>query len=71
MELLVRRSGSWFWIGVGRGGLVVQKGTMHAWRNPSGGEWARPVFVVLDAERVVAGGRALGGAVGDGRVGGL
>jgi quercetin dioxygenase-like cupin family protein len=45
---------------MGRGDLVVQRGTMHAWRNPSGSEWARVVFVVLDAERVVVGGSELG-----------
>jgi quercetin dioxygenase-like cupin family protein len=44
---------------VERGDLVVQRGTMHAWRNPSKGEWARVVFVVLDAERLVVGGREL------------
>jgi quercetin dioxygenase-like cupin family protein len=46
--------------GMGRGDLVVQRGTMHAWRNPSAAEWARVVFVVLDAERVAVGGRELG-----------
>ena len=45
---------------VGRGDLVVQRGTMHAWRNPSAAGWARVVFVVLDAERVLVGGRELG-----------
>jgi quercetin dioxygenase-like cupin family protein len=45
---------------MGRGDLVVQRGTMHAWRNPSAEEWARVVFVVVDAERLVVGGRELG-----------
>jgi hypothetical protein len=38
-----------------RGDLVVQRGTMHAWRNPDAEAWARVVFVVVDAERLVVG----------------
>ncbi len=31
-----------------RGDVVVQRATMHLWRNPSPTEWARMVFVLLD-----------------------
>ncbi|KAE8445867.1 hypothetical protein EG329_012790 [Mollisiaceae sp. DMI_Dod_QoI] len=34
-----------------RGDSCVQRGTMHAWRNPSqSGKWARMVFVLVGAE---------------------
>lgn len=49
--------------------MLVQRGTKHAWRNPSGGLWARGVFVVLDAEKVVVGGRELGAGRGGGGAG--
>jgi quercetin dioxygenase-like cupin family protein len=29
------------------GDIIVQRGTVHAWRNASETEWARVVFVVL------------------------
>ena len=45
---------------MGKGDLVVQRSTMHAWRNPSAEKWARVVFVVVDAERLVVGGMELG-----------
>ena len=31
------------------GSIVVQRGTMHAWRNPSSDTVARVAFVLLDA----------------------
>lgn len=31
-----------------RGDVVVQRGTMHAWSNPSQTEWARMVFFLQD-----------------------
>lgn len=40
------------------GTVLVQKGTMHAWRNP-GPDWARWVCVLVDAEPVVINGRRL------------
>ncbi|KAH9950386.1 hypothetical protein B0H21DRAFT_532974 [Amylocystis lapponica] len=40
------------------GDVVIQRGTMHAWRNP-GPEWTRWVTVVVDANPAVVGGQAL------------
>ena len=42
------------------GDVMVQRGTMHAWRNPSETEWARMFFVQVDTEPLVVGGRELG-----------
>lgn len=36
-----------------RGDVVVQRGTMHAWRNPSETEWCRMVFVLLPIKEIV------------------
>ncbi|KAJ5729465.1 uncharacterized protein N7483_003973 [Penicillium malachiteum] len=33
-----------------RGGMIVQRGTMHTWRNPSSTEWTRILFVSVSAE---------------------
>ncbi|KAL1895943.1 hypothetical protein Sste5346_005042 [Sporothrix stenoceras] len=33
-----------------RGDVMVQRATMHAWRNPSKTEWARMVFCLQDCE---------------------
>lgn len=35
---------------LGPGDIVVQRGTMHAWRNPSGTEPCRIVFVLIEAQ---------------------
>jgi len=40
------------------GDTVIQKGTMHAWRNP-GTEWARWMCAVIAAEPAVVGGKLL------------
>ncbi|KAF5023800.1 hypothetical protein F66182_4156 [Fusarium sp. NRRL 66182] len=32
-----------------RGGTIVQRGTMHAWRNPHPTNWARVFFVLVSA----------------------
>ena len=32
------------------GDVVIQRGNMHAWRNPSTKEWCRWVSVLVDAE---------------------
>lgn len=42
------------------GDVAVQRGTMHAWRNTSSTEWARMVFVLIESEKVNAGGKQLG-----------
>lgn len=39
-----------------QGGIVVQRGTNHSWRNPSADETARVVFVLLDAKPATVGG---------------
>ncbi|KAI0825067.1 hypothetical protein BC628DRAFT_1320931 [Trametes gibbosa] len=44
------------------GDVVVQRGTIHAWRNP-GPEWARWITVVIDAKPAVINGEALGAAI--------
>lgn len=41
------------------GDSVIQRGTAHAWRNPSATEWARFLAVVVDAEPVVVDGKTL------------
>lgn len=41
------------------GDVVIQRGTMHAWRNP-GPKWTRWITVILDANPVVVSGRQLG-----------
>ncbi|KAK4238512.1 oxalate oxidase GF-3.8 [Achaetomium macrosporum] len=41
------------------GDVIVQRGAMHAWRNPSATEWARVVFFLVGAEAV----RVSGGVV--------
>jgi len=41
------------------GDTVVQKGNMHAWRNPSSTEWARWMCTVIAAEPALVGGKLL------------
>ena len=41
------------------GDTVVQRGTLHAWRNPSATHWTRWISVLLAAEPAVAGGATL------------
>ncbi|KAI0335205.1 hypothetical protein GY45DRAFT_1366792 [Cubamyces sp. BRFM 1775] len=40
------------------GDIVVQRGTIHGWRNP-GPEWTRWLTVVVDAKPAVVNGKAL------------
>lgn len=40
------------------GDVVIQKGTLHAWRNPSQ-DWTRWVTVLIAAEPVVVEGKQL------------
>jgi quercetin dioxygenase-like cupin family protein len=42
-----------------RGDVAVQRGTMHAWRNPSATQWARMLFVLQDCQKITLGGQAL------------
>ena len=41
------------------GEIVVQRGTIHSWRNPSADVTARVAFVLLDAKPVTVGGRPM------------
>jgi quercetin dioxygenase-like cupin family protein len=49
-----------------RGDSVVQRATMHAWRNASKTEWARMIFVLQDCQPVVLGGKRLNEDLGTG-----
>lgn len=40
------------------GDVVIQRGTMHAWRNP-GPEWTRWTCVLVDADPAVVDGKPL------------
>lgn len=42
-----------------RGDCCIQRGTNHAWRNPSEKEWSRVVYVLQDSRPVKAGGKTL------------
>lgn len=44
---------------LGPGDIVVQRGTMHLWRNPSETETCRIVFVLTEATPVEIGGQPL------------
>jgi len=44
---------------LGAGDIVVQRGTMHAWHNPSETEMCRIVFVLTEATAVEVNGAAL------------
>ncbi|GAA6008878.1 cupin domain-containing protein [Rhodotorula paludigena] len=41
------------------GDVVVQRGTDHAWINPSETEWARMVYVLLPSKPIVVDGKEL------------
>ncbi|PWW78526.1 hypothetical protein C7212DRAFT_316121 [Tuber magnatum] len=51
---------------IGRGDVVVQRGTLHAWRNTSETEWARMIYVLQGCKEVVVGGEVLGENLGKG-----
>ncbi len=40
-------------------GIIVQRGTIHSWRNPSDTDTARVVFVLLDAKPATVNGEPL------------
>ena len=41
------------------GDTVVQRGTLHAWKNPSSTNWTRWATVVVDAKPVIVEGKEL------------
>jgi quercetin dioxygenase-like cupin family protein len=43
-----------------RGDVAVQRGTNHAWRNTSNHSWARMLYVLQHAERIIVNGKGLG-----------
>jgi quercetin dioxygenase-like cupin family protein len=47
-----------------RGDVCVQRGTMHAWRNPSDTEWCRMLFVLQPCKPVEVKGGLLGEDLG-------
>ena len=44
------------------GTVIVQRGTMHAWKNP-GPEWVRWLTVLVDAEPAIVAGKPLAAAI--------
>lgn len=48
-----------------RGHVAVQRGTNHAWRNPSQTTWARMLYVLQEAKPLEIGGKKLAEDVGD------
>ncbi|KAL8397247.1 hypothetical protein RB594_004098 [Gaeumannomyces avenae] len=44
---------------MGRGDVMVQRATMHAWRNPSQTEWARMIFCLQDCKPLVVAGQRM------------
>jgi quercetin dioxygenase-like cupin family protein len=49
---------------IGQGGIIVQRGTIHKWRNPSATEICRIVFVLTEAKPYVFDGQALADFMG-------
>lgn len=50
-----------------RGDIAIQRGTMHAWRNPSKTEWARVLFVLQESQPLqLEDGKTLGEDYGHG-----
>lgn len=47
-----------------KGDVAVQRGTNHAWRNPSKTVFARALYVALDASPIVINGETLGESLG-------
>lgn len=52
-----------------RGDVAVQRGTMHAWNNPSRTEWARMLFVLQDCQSLVLDGKPMKEDLGRGVIG--
>lgn len=49
---------------MGRGDVMVQRATMHAWKNPSTTEWSRMLFVLQDCKPLFVKGERLGEDLG-------
>jgi uncharacterized cupin superfamily protein len=49
-----------------RGDVMVQRATMHSWRNDSKTEWARMIFCLQDCKPLVVNGKHLGEDLGRG-----
>ncbi|EKV05460.1 Cupin 2, conserved barrel [Penicillium digitatum] len=47
-----------------RGGVAVQRATMHGWRNTSETEWARLLFVLQDCNKLTVAGKEMGEDLG-------
>lgn len=41
------------------GDVVIQRGTLHGWRNPSNTQWARMLSVLVDGEPAIVNGQQL------------
>ncbi len=52
-----------------RGDVMVQRATMHAWRNPSNEHWSRMVFCLQDCKPLVVDGKRMGEDLGRGTEG--
>jgi len=52
-----------------RGDVMVQRATMHAWRNPSETEWCRMIFVLQDSKPLFINGERFGEDLGRGTEG--
>ncbi|KIW02482.1 hypothetical protein, variant [Verruconis gallopava] len=48
-----------------RGDVCIQRGTMHAWRNPSDTEWCRMLFVLQPCKPLQIGNATLGEDLGN------
>ena len=42
------------------GDIAVQRGTMHAWRNPSAETWSRMIFILQHAQELEVAGKKVG-----------
>ena|SRR6201996_9183289 len=47
-----------------RGDVCIQRGTMHAWRNPSETEWCRMLFILQPCKPVEVAGQSYGEELG-------
>lgn len=54
---------------MGRGDVMVQRATMHAWRNPSKTEWCRMIFCLQDCQPLFVAGERFGEDLGRGTEG--